>query len=420
MTAFRQKTIGNPETLRRLNRQSILALLRSAGPMSRTEVSRRTRLGWGSVTKYANELIAEGYITERADPAAGSDRGRPPGLLEMNNDRHRLIGVELNDHITRMVICDFSGNPLALHSYPTNADAPAEAINRKLIRELRAFINRHLEGRNLFAIGASVAGGLDWEEGIVTVCANIPHYQQVPLGPILQREFGCRVHMAVTMRTVTFGEQVIGHAGDTGDFLVVYLGYGIGSSIVIDHRTYPYQTRGCDCGHYIVEPGGTPCVCGMRGCLEAEAGIHALLAQLPDSDFAAFVRNVRRGDPETLRVLNRAIRHIAETTAVFIQFHRPELLILHGELTELGPLLLNPLRELIAARLPERLFRPEKLIISEFQQIATPVGAADLVWRRELGEEPDCFISSRPVHRFHAKPLPETERLGMGAEEEAP
>ena len=398
-----RKTIGNPETLRRLNRLNILNLLRNAGSISRTEVGRRSGLGWGSVTKYVNELIAEGYLTERQTAKNAPERGRRPGILELNNESRRIVGVDVSDHVMRLVMCDFSGNPLLWREAPTPSLGSAAEITGVLCREIRELLDEGLEKRELFAIGVGVAGAVDWEHGIVRACTNMPYFNEVPLRRLLAHRFGCRVHLSIDMRTLSLGEQVIGHAGDLDNFLVVYLGYGIGSNVVLKRRSNLYENQGCDCGHYIVRPAGHPCICGMRGCLEAEAGIGNLLRQLPGRDFDGLCRGFADGDPECRNVLDVAFDQIAETLAAFVQFYHPQKILLHGELTRLGEALTEALRERISRRLPEHLFVPEHLLPSRYWRYAAPVGAVELVWLRELGLDPDYSVIQLPPTDFRTR-----------------
>ena len=119
--------------------------------------------------------------------------------------------------------------------------------------------------------GLSVAAVVEGPEAKATHAPNLPALRGRALVPWLERRLGRRF---VVVNDANAGAEVERRLGRvTGDFLYVILGTGIGGAWVLDGRVYPgrYGSAG-EIGHVYAGPPDRPCGCGLRGCLETQAG----------------------------------------------------------------------------------------------------------------------------------------------------
>jgi predicted NBD/HSP70 family sugar kinase len=155
-------------------------------------------------------------------------------------------------------------------------------------------------------------------------------------------------------------EHRYGGHGELTDLVYLNAHAGIGAGIIADGR--PLRgTRGYggEIGHVRVEQDGPLCSCGRRGCLEAVAGIPALIAKLgtdpdgPPADLEPEVQDILRrahaGDVRVLKALDEMGGHLGRGVAVLGNVANPQLVVLGGYFVPLAPWLIPAIEAEVAA-----------------------------------------------------------------------
>ncbi|MGV9354347.1 ROK family protein [Streptomyces misionensis] len=221
--------------------------------------------------------------------------------------------------------------------------------------ELRAYGAEHY-GTPAAAAGIAVPGIVDEEHGTAVYSANLG-WQDVPLRALLAERLGVPVALGHDVRTGGLAEGRIGAGRGADRFLFVPLGTGIAGAIGIDGRVESgaHGFAG-EIGHIVVRPGGAPCPCGQRGCLERYASAAAVSEAWaaaggnPDADAADCARAVAAGDPEAGRVWRTAVGALADGLVTALTLLDPRTLIIGGGLAEAGEVLFQPLRDAVRSR----------------------------------------------------------------------
>ncbi|MEU0205090.1 ROK family protein [Streptomyces canus] len=243
--------------------------------------------------------------------------------------------------------------------------------------ELRAYGIEHL-GAPALAAGVAVPGIVDEERGIAAYSANLG-WRDLPLrGLLTERLGGVPVALGHDVRTGGLAEGRIGAGKGADRFLFVPLGTGIAGAIGIAGRVESgaHGFAG-EIGHIVVRPGGTPCPCGQRGCLERYASAAAVseawasVTGHPEADAADCAKAVDGGDPKAREVWQHAVDALADGLVTALTLLDPRTLIIGGGLAEAGDTLFTPLREAVRSRVT-------------FQKLPTIVPAA-------LGDTAGCL-----------------------------
>ncbi|MDG4863383.1 ROK family protein [Streptomyces sp. T-3] len=255
-------------------------------------------------------------------------------------------------------------------------DAVVESI-LDFAAELRAYGEERL-GEPAAAAGVAIPGLVDAERGIAVYAANLG-WSDVPMRALLsERLGGIPVALGHDVRTGGLAEGRIGAGQGADRFLFMPLGTGIAGAIGIDGRIEPgaHGFAG-EIGHIVVRPGGTPCSCGQRGCLERLASASAVTKAWaeasgdPDADAADCAKAVESGDPRAAAVWQEAIGALADGLVTALTLLDPRTLIIGGGLAEAGETLFTPLRAAVEERVT-------------FQKLPTIVPAA-------LGDTAGCL-----------------------------
>ncbi|MFJ8655201.1 ROK family protein [Streptomyces rochei] len=269
-------------------------------------------------------------------------------------------------------------------------DAVVEGI-LDFAAELRALgVDRF--GEPARAAGVAVPGIVDEEHGTAVYAANLG-WRDVPLRALLGERLGSvPVALGHDVRTGGLAEGRIGAGKGADRFLFVPLGTGIAGAIGIDGRVESgaHGFAG-EIGHVVVRPGGLPCPCGQRGCLERFASASAVSQAWaeacgdPDADAADCAKAVDSGDPRALAVWQDAVDALADGLVTALTLLDPRVLIIGGGLAEAGETLFSPLRDAVRRRLTFQ--KLPRIVPAALGDTAGCLGAGLLAWDL-LGTDP--------------------------------
>ncbi|MCX3061606.1 ROK family protein [Streptomyces beihaiensis] len=272
--------------------------------------------------------------------------------------RH-VIALDVGGTGMKAALVGADGTLLHRARRATERERGAEAVVEAVLgfaAELRAYGREHL-GESAAAAGVAVPGVVDEREGVALFAANLG-WRDVPMRTLLsERLGGIPVALGHDVRTGGLGEGRLGAGKDADRFLFLPLGTGIAGAIGIDGRIEPgaHGSAG-EIGHVVVRPGGVPCGCGQRGCLEryASASAVTLAWQAASGDEKATAADCARavdlGDPAAAQVWQEAVDALADGLVMALTLLDPRTLIIGGGLAEAGETLFTPLRAAVAER----------------------------------------------------------------------
>ncbi|MBN1866877.1 ROK family protein [Candidatus Sumerlaeota bacterium] len=279
----------------------------------------------------------------------------------------RYVGVDLGGTSFKIAVSDAEGRILGERRAPSRSEEGHEAVLARIVGEAKAALDE-AGVEKADAAGVGLPGTLDMRAGIVRYLANFPgHWRDVDARTPLEEALGIPVHILNDVRAATLGEFKFGRGRELGarSMILLALGTGIGGGVVIDGklRLGALGSAG-EIGHGIVEPGGPPCGCGARGCLETFASGPALAAEgvrlmwtgqaprlrdLVEGDAnrvdpKAMGEAARAGDSLVRMAIERAGRYLALSISNLIVALHPELVVIGGGVAGLGDLLMDPIR----------------------------------------------------------------------------
>jgi predicted NBD/HSP70 family sugar kinase len=325
--------------LRATHRAQVLDLLRTQGPLARSDVADRLALARSAVTPIVAELIDEGLLFELGPaPGDGSQpaRGRPRVLVGCDPGAARVLAAQVGARWARVLLADAAGDVVA----SARADV-AGATSGEVVERIAGAADDLLAangGPPLTAAGICIPGAVDTTSGTV-VRSEALRWRDVPLADLLGARLGVPVLTQDVTQAATIAEVRYGTAIGARHAVVVDYGARVSVGLVLDGRLH----RGASgmagsIGHVPVLDDDTPCRCGRRGCLEAVAGVRAMVPtgrrrHGPADEVAAFTAVIERmgaGDAATEAVVHRALDHGAHVAASLVALLDPEVVVLSG------------------------------------------------------------------------------------------
>jgi predicted NBD/HSP70 family sugar kinase len=379
---------------------SNLRLIWKEQRISRAEIARRTGLSRSTVSETVDALMPTGLIAEVG--VAPSNGGRPPVVLEFQDDACAILGVDMGAAHVTVVLTDLRGRVLAWEhrSHPVRTNPEG---TRALIVELcENCLTKWPPGiRRLVGIGVAVPSPVDprHPDGLSEVV--LPAWQgSLGLG-VLTEQYGVPLMVDNDANLAALGERWWGAGREIDDFAYIKVATGVGLGHVINGRIYRGSTGVAgEIGHLAIDPHGLPCICGLRGCLATLVGApalvaraRALLADHPGSVLAGTELTLvsiedaaLAGDALALALVREAAEHLGIAVAGLLNLMNPRLVVLGGGLARLGDVILEPLRETIRHRTLISSLVACEIRTSELGERATAVGAATMVLKAALAD----------------------------------
>ena len=348
-------------SIRRGNLGLVLRLLRDAGPRSRSRIAVETGLPKPSVSSLIGELIDLGLVRETSEERLGSV-GRPALLVEIDGRGLCGIGVEVGVNHVSAVALDLRGGPvyerrLAVDVAAEGADAVFDRVAMLVGEALRAI---ELTGAQCVGLTFASPGVVDVDKGVTHYAPNIG-WHDISVFDELRARLGPGTPPLALENDAKLGalaEYLVVQDRDIHDMLYLTGEVGVGGGIISGGRLLRGSTgHSGEIGHMPLDPGGTPCVCGRRGCWETMVGLAALLRRVADADdpvhdpsldletrIADVAARATNGDERTLRALAEVADDLALGLGVLVDILNPRAVVLGGYFAQLGGFLLERVR----------------------------------------------------------------------------
>jgi predicted NBD/HSP70 family sugar kinase len=335
---------------RRMSRESVIAVLREHGKVSRSELVRRTGLSRATVSSVVAELQAAGLVDDGAGPSGQLGGGRPAALVQLNRRAGTAIGIDFGKRHLRVALADLGHRVLAERAAELAADHDAQSgveLAARLVEGLLA--DTGIDRRDVVGVALGLPGPVTRASGELGSSTILPGWVGIPAAKAMTRRLGLDVTVENDANLGALAEWTSGAGRGCNTIAYVKVSTGIGAGLIVDGR--PFRGAGGtagELGHTVIDPHGPVCRCGNRGCLEAIVGAQALVDALRSSlgelSLAGMLERAAHGDGACRRVLADAGTAIGAAMATLCNLLNPERIVVGGDLAAAGDLLLEPAR----------------------------------------------------------------------------
>jgi predicted NBD/HSP70 family sugar kinase len=380
---------GDATFLRKLNQSAVLELIRTDGPVTRSDLSHRLHLSLPTITRIVTDLIEEDLIREVS--ATDSRGGRRATLLDFNYRANLVIGVYVGQ---RMIgaLADLKGQIIErrfAQSLP--GEAGTEAL-LALIQDL--YDHASTLGLTVRGAGIGVPSIVAYPSGNVELAAELG-WRDLPLKKRLEATLHFPIFVENEVNLIALGESWRGAGQGIRNLICISLGTGIGAGLILGGQLHRGSHSAAGEIGYLVPH--TSCL-GERvngfGTLERLAGRKGLVARA-SAQLAADARSslvehgdqgitaeavllaADAGDPIACQAVAESLDYLAIAVANLACIVDPERIVLSGDLAEYAGLLVEPIRSRIEGLVP---VLPE-IVVSELKTDAAVLGAVAVVMR---------------------------------------
>lgn len=319
--------------------------------------------------------------------------------MTVNMEKSYVVGMDIGGTNTVFGVVDSRGNVLASDSIKTQQyekiEEYVDAVCKKLIPLLQKF-----GGAEKFkGMGVGAPNG-NYYNGTIEFAPNLPWRGVIPLANMFEEKLGIPTALTNDANAAAIGEMTYGAARGLKDFIMITLGTGVGSGIVVNGQlVYGHDGFAGELGHVIVERDGRQCGCGRKGCLEtycSATGVArtareflvarsepSLLREIPAEEIVSkdVYDAAVKGDKLALDIFEFTGNILGRSLADFIAFSSPEAIILFGGLAKSGSLIMDPIQKAMDENILKIYAGKTKILLSQLKDAdAAVLGASALGW----------------------------------------
>lgn len=328
-------------------------------------------------------------------------------MTQENLIKPYVIGLDLGGTNSVFGIVDSRGDIKATTAIKTQGYETVDEYVEASVEALQIIIDQVGGIEKIKAMGIGAPNG-NYYTGTIEFAPNLSwgHNGIVPLAKMFSDKLGIPVALTNDANAAAIGEMTYGVARGMKNFIVITLGTGVGSGIVINGQlVYGSDGFAGELGHVIMNRvNGRPCGCGRKGCLEAycsATGVArtareliettdepSLLRDMPAADITSLDVSIAasKGDALAKRIYEFTGNMLGEACADFAAFSSPEAFIFFGGLTKAGALIMDPIKKAYEENVLNIFKGKAKLLVSGLDgSSAAVLGASAVGW--DVNEE---------------------------------
>ena len=262
-----------------------------------------------------------------------------------------VIGIDLGGSKIALGLVSPGDEILSRRRIDTNADDGAEKVTERIAAQVDSLKRDLPGGATIAGVGIGTPGPVDHVSGDLHTLVNLPGISNTPFRRILQEKLGLPVKLDHDAKVAALGEFHFGAGRGRDSMIYIVIGTGVGAAIIYEGRLiYGESNTAGESGHMTVDPNGSLCHCGSRGCLETYTSGPALAKHYATASGEAVsgaevTQRALEGDVVAVRTLKEAGRALGIVIASIAMTVNIEQFVIGGSVVGAGDLLLDPARE---------------------------------------------------------------------------
>ena len=307
------------------------------------------------------------------------------------------VGIDIGGTNTKLGLVDSEGHLLRRVNFSTNP-LLSFADYQILLTSALEEVTHDIPKEDLLGVGMGVPGA-NGKTGSIPEAANIPFLTEIPLQSALKELWNLPVFVAKDANAAALGEMLFGSAKGMDHFILLTLGTGLGSGVVINGKIVSGSNGlAAEYGHSVLVKNGRSCNCGQRGCFEtyvsatglkrtaisllANANQHSILRDLSPNQLDAqkIAEASENGDEIAKMAIKKTAQWLGLKMVDLVVLTDPEAIILAGGLSKIGDYFLQTVRESLDKKLLPMFKGKVKVVYSGLgSDDAAILGAASLI-----------------------------------------
>jgi predicted NBD/HSP70 family sugar kinase len=381
---YRKNSGLNFIEVKKNNRSTVLEILHSLAPISRSDIANLSGLTRTTVTNIINELIKVNFIEEVGSKSTKS--GRKKMLLKIRKEAFKIIGINISRSNIKVGLYDIEANLLYSSSKEFSSDIPKKNPIKDLTTVIDNVIkNADVSLEEINGIGIGIPAPIEFSTGkIIATPSYFEAWKDVNLKNSLEKKYGIKTWIDNDANVGALGEKWFGQGKHYKDYIFVVSDIGFGSGIVLNGKLHrgDFSMAG-EIGHTILGYKKN------KDYLENKSGFKHIINILKDRNENCGIEyilnkiNVEK-DPEFVKYAKEISRYAGMAILNLISIIDPQAVIIGGNLKNISKIAHKEINDI----LDKNLFGPKRsqILFSNKKEDMVLKGSAALVLERVISD----------------------------------
>lgn len=225
------RNIGEPNAVK------VLRYVREHGVTSQVEIARNCGLSKAGVSEVVQKLMAGGYVREIGMSSSTKNGGRRRVLIEFNPFSGVVIGIDIKISSARIALSDLNATIIEKTEVVFGKGAPPSDALPKLIEAAEELlVSKPQDSGELIGVGIGVPGVIDYLTGTLLIADTLRGWEGTKLREVFESRFNVPVYVENDVKAMTIAEYLLGIGKGVHDFVLLWMGNGIGAGLMLDGR----------------------------------------------------------------------------------------------------------------------------------------------------------------------------------------
>ncbi|MEN9919622.1 MAG: hypothetical protein RL662_2058 [Bacteroidota bacterium] len=389
------------------NEKEVLSIVRKKGIVAINDIVKSCDLSIATGSRIINKLITEKFLTETDEdnPVENMGKGRPQRYVKWNCPNYYVIGIDVGTTRIKGSIFNLNLDFIKEIDIETNPKGNVKQIFSKINEMIdRLYDTNIIDKKQILGIGIAFAGMINKNDKIIKFSPAFNWYD-VDVTNYITNKTGLPIYFENVTRLMSLSESYFGFGKELDNFIFINIGFGIGSSAVINGSLFTGQHGYAgEFGHTITEPESKiECSCGQYGCLTTtssgeyiakkflalmQSGEKTILSQEKIEKIDTkliFDAAINHNDTLSISVIDYALKNMAIRIADLNKCFDPQAIIIGGGVSWNGKYFFSNLQKKLN-KLHMKYNKEEEVLIypQTFPRKATLIGAGIMVAQYQL------------------------------------
>lgn len=380
-------------------KKDIIGFLYKMGELSKPEICRLTNMTTPTISRIIDELIEEGWVTDRGQGA--SIGGKRPHIFSLNPDATYIMGVDVGRIHLKIAIFNLRKEIIGeIKIFPSLLERGKN--NEENLRYIHEKINQTLRELNIpyskiKVAGFAIPGLIDIDGTSYTYFV----YEHTNIKQALEKELGIPVFIDNDSKIMAMAEHTFGVAKGIPNVLCISVSECIGLGMILNSQPYTgYKGMAGEFGHIRISGINEQCYCGKIGCLETVASGRAIIKTAQEAlhnhiktaiaiqggpkeiTLESIIRAAQQDDIFAIDLLQKAGEKIGEGISTLIHLFNPQVLVIGGEIAAAGDLIITPIQQILNKYTLTRLKNQCEIKLSNLNSHSTIMGTLMVVMKK--------------------------------------
>ena len=333
------------------NEKEALAIVRKKGIIAINDVVDSCNISIATGSRLINKLISEKFLIETVGDNIGDilSKGRPQRYVKWHCPDRYVIGIDVGTTRIKGFLFNLNLNVIKEVDIETNPEKNARQVFNKIDNIIeRLYDTNAIDKKDIMGVGLAFAGLINKNDKLIKFSPAFS-WHNLDINEYLDNKTNLPLYYDNVTRLMALGESYFGYGKEYDNFIFINLGYGIGSSAVVNGELFVGENGYAgEFGHVIAEPDSRiQCSCGQYGCLTTISsgeyiakraidlianGEKSIICSIhPDKIDAKVVFDAaRNNDKICISIIDNALKNLAIKIADMKKCFDPKTIIIGG------------------------------------------------------------------------------------------